>query len=95
MGGFFVWVSSDYAKEVTIVNKPTATVIASSSAPFAMMEKIQEGIKLLKNSSPLDYETRYYTLKKGVKIKTGDLVRKQVALAVLDKDTGEVFEQRA
>ncbi len=94
MGGFFVWVSSDYAKEVTIVNKPTATVIASSSAPFAMMEKIQEGIELLRKSLPLDYETKYYTVKKGVKIKTGDLVRKQIALAILNKDTGKVFEQR-
>lgn len=92
--GFFVWADLDYAKEVTIVNEPTAASITSPAPQFIILEKIQEGIELLRKSPLLDYETKYYTVKKGIKIKTGDLVRKQIALAILNKNTGEVFEQR-
>lgn len=51
----------------------------SKSHPFSLYEKIQEGIALLKTSPPLAY----------------DLPRsQQVALAILDQKTGEVFEKR-
>ncbi len=94
LAGFFVWADLDYAKEVMVVNEPTAIVTASPTPQFTMIEKIREGKELLRKSSPLDYETKYYTVKKGVRIKTGDPVRKQVALAILNKNTGEIFEQR-
>ena len=46
----------------------------------------------MRKSLPLDYETKYYTVK-GSQIKTGDLVRKQIALAILNKDTGKVLSK--
>ena len=90
---FFISTNLDYAKEVVVVNESISPTV-SETVQFTMLDKIKEGRELLRKSSPLEYETKYYTLKRGVKIKTGDLVRKQVALAVLNKNTGEVFEQR-
>lgn len=94
LAGFFVWTNFDYAKEVTVVNEPMVTVTASPVPQFTILEKIREGIELLRKSPPLGYETKYYMIKKGAKVKTGDLVRKQVAFAILNQNTGEVFEQR-
>jgi hypothetical protein len=50
-------------------------------------EKISAGIKLLKDSPPLLYETTKKNL-------AGDLVRKQIALAVFNTNTGEIFQKR-
>ncbi len=66
-----------------VKNSPTAS-------PLPVIDvgaKIQEGISLLKSSPPLIYETKN-------KKPAGDLVRKQIALAILDKTTGEIFEKR-
>ena len=92
-GGFFIWADLDYAKEVTITNAPAA----SETPPvvrFGMLEKIQEGIALLEKSEPLKYENKIVRQKNGKSVQTGELARKQVALAILDKNTGEVFEHR-
>jgi len=86
--GFFISTDFDYAKEVVIVNTPAAELgISIASAPPIMLEKISEGMSLLRVSPPLLYETKN-------KKATGELIRKQVALAILNTETDEIFEQR-
>lgn len=95
--GFWVWTGPDYAKEVVVVNSHTHGMSVGVNEPtprFTILDKIEEGKELLRKSAPLDYETKYYTVKKGIRVKTGDPIRKQVVLAVLNKETGEVYEQR-
>ncbi len=70
-------------KEIEIKNSP----VASPLTIVDIGKKIQEGTLLLKSSPPL-----VYTTKNGKT--SGDLVKKQIALAILDKTTGEVFEKR-
>ncbi|MFH1769626.1 MAG: hypothetical protein ABH833_03095 [Parcubacteria group bacterium] len=50
-------------------------------------QKIKEGISLLKSSPPLQYETSNGT-------HSGALRKKQIAFAILDKKTGDIFEKR-
>lgn len=77
--GFWFLAKQNYAKEVTITNEPVAIMPSVSHAPqFTLLSKIQEGIELLKKSLPLKY----------------DKSKKEIALAILNKDTGEIFEQR-
>lgn len=82
----FFWVNPDPVKEISIKNEPvpSATFLAP---PLDVGEKIREGISLLRSSPSLIYETEN-------KKPSGELVRKQIALAILDKNTGEVFEKR-
>ena len=71
------------SKEIEIKNSP-----ATSSLPvFDIGEKIREGISLLKLSPPLIFETKN-------KKPSGELVKKQIALAILNTASGEVFEKR-
>jgi hypothetical protein len=86
----FVWVLSTFsvtdpgfARELNIKNSPTP----SATPLIDIGEKVSEGISLLKSSPPLLFET-----KNGKP--AGDLVRKQIALAIWNKNTGEVFEKR-
>jgi len=79
----FLWTSFISGKEINVKNTP----LLSPSPPLNMEEKIQEGISLLKSSLPLEYQT-----KNGKP--NGTLVKKQIALAILDKTTGKVFEKR-
>ena len=89
-----IWGNFDHAKEVAVVNEPYALASASFEPGFSIMEKIKEGVELLKKPEPLDYKTKNMTTKKGVTTKNGDLVRKEIALAILNKKTGEIFEKR-
>src|SRR3989338_2581064 len=66
---------------------------------WTLAEKIEEGKELLKNSPSLRFEESTQKHKKGRIIKKKgqpvmELIRKQIALAVLDIETGEVFEKR-
>lgn len=70
-------------KEFGIENNP----VYSLPPVVGIGEKIREGISLLKTSPPLIYETKN-------KKPSGDLVRKQIALAILNTKNGEVFEKR-
>jgi hypothetical protein len=71
-----------FAKEFDVKGvTPAATPIPVTA------EKIASGIKLLKDSPPLLYETTKKNL-------AGDLVRKQIALAIFDTNTGEIFQKR-
>ena len=67
--GFWVWSGAgfDYAKEITVVNEPSMTSSASPAPRFTILDKIREGIEMLRQSPPLDYETRYYSIKNGAK----------------------------
>lgn len=91
--GFLVWAHFAWAQEITVTNKPLAS-LATPPAASGLLVKIKEGITLLQKSAPLDYETKRTVVKKGLKIKSGDLVRKQIALAILNKNTGEILEKR-
>ncbi len=70
-------------KEIEIKNSPAP----SSSPVIDITGKIREGVLLLKSSPPLIYKT-----KNGKA--TGDLVEKQIALAILNTKSGVVFEKR-
>ncbi len=72
---------------------------ASSIQEWKLSEKIEEGKKLLENSPPLRFKEEPQKDKKGRIIKKKgqpvmELVKKEVALAVLDTETGELFEKR-
>lgn len=77
-----------------------AQVIEVISAPeektWTLAEKIRESQKLLTDSAPLRFFERdkVTRLKNGRKKKTKELARKEISLAVLDTQTGEVFEKR-
>ena len=83
---------------------PDKTIIVSGSVfsivqNWNLSEKIEEGKKLLENSPLLQFEESPQNDKKGRVIKKKgqpvmEMVRKQIALAVLDTETGEVFEKR-
>ena len=70
-------------REIEIKNKPTLL----PPSVVNIEEEIQAGVSLLNSSPPLVYET------KGQK-PTGELVRRQIALAILDTSTGGIFEKR-
>ncbi len=91
--GLFIWASLAMAKEFNIVNGPLIS-LSPSPTPITLLGEIQKGIALLKSSPPLDYVTKKMVLKHGQMVKTGDLVRKQIALAILDTNTGEIFQRR-
>lgn len=78
-----IWTDPDYAREVVIRNDWSSISAGSVFKKLEIVEKIQEGIELLEQSPSLAYESR-----------GGVLLRKQVALALLNKETGEVFEKR-
>lgn len=73
------------AGEITITNS-----LPLPRPGLNILEKIKEGKSLLKNSAPLLFETKKFKNGKP----SGDLVRKQVVLAILNKNTGAVFEYR-
>ena len=70
-------------KEIEIKNNP----VISPLPLIDMAGKIREGISLLRSSPPLIYETKNKKL-------SGDIVRKQIALAILNTKSGVVFEKR-
>lgn len=72
-------------REILITFKKLPLV--GQKAPTPIADKVGEGIALLKISQPLKYETS-----NGAD--TGALIKKQIALAILDTATGEVFEKR-
>ncbi|MBI2063933.1 MAG: hypothetical protein HYT65_03005 [Candidatus Yanofskybacteria bacterium] len=76
--GFLILINLNYAKELTITNEPAVALSTNPTPQFTILQKIQEGIELLKKSPSLEY----------------DALRKQVSLAILNKNTGEIFEHR-
>lgn len=80
-----------WAREIVIQNaRPEQLTPAPTVQSTDLLAKIEEGKNLLKKSKPLSYE-----FKKNSKGKlTTNLYRKQIALAILNKNTGEVFEKR-
>jgi len=81
----FTWTSFSQGKQISIKNN--LAFFSPSPPPIDVENKIQEGTSLLKSSPPLVYKT-----KNGKA--SGDLVEKQIALAVLNMTSGEVFEKR-
>ncbi len=79
------WASLSQGKQISIKNNPVS--FSPSPPPIDVGGKIQEGISLLRSSLPLVYKT-----KNGKT--SGDLVKKQIALAVLNMTSGDVFEKR-
>ncbi|MBI2063059.1 MAG: hypothetical protein HYT61_02350 [Candidatus Yanofskybacteria bacterium] len=87
LSGFFGWINFDYAGEITVINKPAVILPAGHAPRFSILQKIQEGMDLLRKSPPLIFETKN-------KKPTSELVRKQIAFALLDTESGDIFEQR-
>lgn len=69
---------------------------AQTQPQWNLSDKIEEGKKLLRDSPPLGFvEKNIITkLKNGKKLTSQILARKEIALAVLDLETGRVFEKR-
>lgn len=69
---------------------------AQTQPQWNLSDKIEEGKKLLRDSPPLGFaEKNIITkLKNGKKVYSQILTRKEIALAVLDIETGRVFEKR-
>src|SRR3989338_2477968 len=72
------------------------TDTTSQQINFLTIEKIMEGQEKLKKSSPLKFVEKITKkrLKSGKSTTTTEFLKKEVALAVLDTKTGEVFEKR-
>lgn len=69
---------------------------AQTQPQWRLTDKIEEAKTLLQNSLPLKFseENIVTRLKNGKKITTTKLSKKEIALAVLDLETGQVFEKR-
>lgn len=78
LAGFWFWTRPDNAKGIVVVNELAPVASVESTPRFTILQKIREGIELLKKSPPLKYDKN----------------KKEIALAILNKETGEVFEQR-
>jgi hypothetical protein len=74
------------ASPSTTAATPKASPSATPKPVISVPEKIQEGLAMLKRSAPLEY-----VLQKG---SSSALIKKQIALAVLNMNTGGVFEKR-
>lgn len=66
------------SREISISNEFNTVEILKFHPELNLLSKIKEGLALLKKSPPLKYDT----------------LRKQISLAILDKNTGEIFERR-
>lgn len=84
---------SGRSKEIPITNEPTSQA-ATNQPQFNLRQKIQEGIELLKKSAPLKYEYKIIAVKRKKQIRISELARKQISLAILNKQTGRVIEKR-
>lgn len=86
--------------ENIIPNKVIAIEGLVDVQEWELLQKIEEGKQLLENSPPLQFLEGPKKNKKGkiIKDKKGrqilELVRKEIALAILDTETGQVFEKR-
>ena len=74
-------------------------LVSSNVQEWRLQEKIEESKKLLENSPPLRFEEVSQKDKKGRIIKkkgqtVWEMTRKEIALAILDTETGQVFEKR-
>lgn len=98
--GFALLKPSISAQNFPWPKKLTATLDIQGSAQtqpqWNLSDKIGGGKKLLQNSPPLAYreETEVAKLKNGKRVYSLKLARKEIALAVLDIETGQVFEKR-
>src|SRR3989344_999237 len=99
---FGIAVFSQNLNAENIISNKTIIInglVVSSIQEWRLLEKIEEGKKLLENSLPLRFEEVSKKDNRGKIIKNKgqpvmELVRKEIALAVLDTETGEVFEKR-
>jgi len=74
--------------------------ILSVSQNWRLIDKIEEGKQLLESSAPLRFVETPQKNKKGIIIKDRkgqpilELTQKEIALAILDIQTGQIFEKR-
>ncbi len=76
-----------------VVSRATEQFIS----PFSLPDKIKEGQELLRRSPRLDYVTKEITLYNKFKKAIGkkvEVARQEIALAVLDTQSGSIFEKR-
>ncbi|PJE50659.1 MAG: hypothetical protein COV29_02905 [Candidatus Yanofskybacteria bacterium CG10_big_fil_rev_8_21_14_0_10_36_16] len=88
-GGYFLlfgptgfW--DNFSKEIDVLNSFGLKGVIKKPN-FSYVDKIDLGIDILEHSAPLDYKTDG----------GGNLISKQIAFAVLNINTGDVFEKRA
>lgn len=91
--GFLFVFSTNNAVLPIADNKIALAQVASPSVPvtlpsWELLDKIVQAKQLLAKSTPLKFEERAVGRTKK------ELVRKQIAVALLDKTTGNVFERR-
>ena len=102
VGLFFGYAFSVWSAPNTfeVKNDNAANILLVTPSQPSLREKIQLGQELLRDSPRLLFEekeeTTYQLNKQGkrVAVKTHTLVRKQIALAILNQTTGQVLERR-
>lgn len=75
------------------------SLILQSQNEWKLIDKIEEAKQLLENSPPLQFKEEVQKDKKGkIKKKNGkpvmEITEKEISLAVLDTETGNIFEKR-
>lgn len=70
--------------------------LAQTQPQWTLLAKLEEAKNLLRNSSPLKFreENIVTRLKNGKKLTSVKLSKKEISLAVLELETGQVFEKR-
>ncbi len=95
--GTFMWAGFSHSQEIRVdqsASQSPPTIYIKQ--PISLIEKIREGVTMLKKSPPLSYELKPAP-KRRTKSKAAIapiLARKQIALAVLNSDSGNITEER-
>lgn len=74
------------AREIVITNSSLPSVVTPT---ISLLDEIAQARQLLQKSKPLKFEEQRIR-----KTSKKELVRKQIALAILDQDSGQIFERR-
>src|SRR3989344_9456675 len=82
-----VFASSVFAQEF-IYNAPPNTSVSPTPSPISLLTKVEAAKNLLRSSAPLVVEQKNITKTKR------QVVRKQIALAILNKTAAEISEHR-
>src|SRR3990167_2268805 len=95
LSGSFLFFPDNFFSKERLISTITVSRAEKNSKTtfFTLSDKIREGQELLKRSAPLGYTKKTKVIgKKTVELK--ELARQEIALVILDTQTGSVFEKR-
>lgn len=91
--GVFIRLATTRADEINITN-PTLSPQLFSGESVDWLKKAEVAVELLNKSEKLKFEMKVVVNKQGKKIVTSELLRKQIALIILNQADGQLFEKR-